>query len=171
MKREKSLWTDCFAFLKTNSCNLPSGLNELIPLGCAARPWGCTAWLLDCSGLPLTREGAKETRVKGILIHFIHSGQHLNCSFTPPEFQIYANTNKWEKSMVDIPSVQAYTSLYPLKPSLSPISFPHEETSLYKTSLLSLFYPYSSVMFCAALVLLQQWSAAGSGFLQLNLRN
>lgn len=40
MKREKSLWTDCFAFPKTNSCYLLSGLNELIPLGCAARPRG-----------------------------------------------------------------------------------------------------------------------------------
>lgn len=40
MKRKKSFWTDCFAFLKTNSCYLLSGLNEPIPLGCAARPRG-----------------------------------------------------------------------------------------------------------------------------------
>lgn len=45
MKREKSLWTDCFAFQKTNSCYLPSGLNEPIPLGRAARPGGGTGVL------------------------------------------------------------------------------------------------------------------------------
>lgn len=42
------------------------------------------------------------------------------------------------------------------------------ETFLYKTSLLSLFYP-CPVLFCAALELLQQWNEAVVGFLQLDL--
>ena len=87
MKREKSLWTDCFAFPKTNLCYLPSGLNELNPLGRAAGPWGMH-WL-SAGVLRLTLNqgrGRREASIQESLINFIQAGQHLDCSFSPPGF-------------------------------------------------------------------------------------
>lgn len=87
MKREKSLWTDCFAFPKTNSCYLPSGLNELNPLGCAAGPRGMHRLSAGVLRLAFNwGRGKREASIQGILINFIQAGQHLDCSFSPSGF-------------------------------------------------------------------------------------
>lgn len=96
MKREKSLWTDCFAFPKTNSCSLLSGLNEPNPLGHGAGPWGMHRLSAGVPGLTFNQGGGKrEASIQGIiLINFIQAAQHPDCSFFPPGFQIYVNTDK-----------------------------------------------------------------------------
>lgn len=75
MKREKSLWTDCFAFPKTNSCCLPSGLNEPNPLGRGAGRRGDAP--AACRSAFNRGRGKREASIQGILISFIQAGQHL----------------------------------------------------------------------------------------------
>lgn len=70
MKREKSLWTDCFASPKTNSCYLQSGLNELCPLGSAARLWGMLSF----------NQG--KGKIQEILMALVQAGQHLDYSLS-----------------------------------------------------------------------------------------
>lgn len=87
MKREKSSWTGCFACPKTNSCYLPSGLNELNPPGRAAGPQGPHRLAAAVLRLLLDqRRGKTEASVQGIPISSIQAGQHLGWSFSPPGF-------------------------------------------------------------------------------------
>jgi len=75
MKREKSLWTDCSAFPKTNSCYLLSGLNELNPLGQAAGPRGMHRLSAGVLRLAFNQgRGRREASIQGILINFIQAG-------------------------------------------------------------------------------------------------